>query len=143
MDQTLKEVLKKNNFDLIFSTRQMANYVVDVDTPKIVQPFDAMSDWHSQVFANSKGLERIVYIRYGLNRTYEKRIYEKFDACLVVMQRDKQLLESLNLQIRCTVIPVGVDVDYYARRLIEAHYSWDVVTKTLNEVILNLLPARE
>ena len=115
MDQAIKEALKKNNFQLIFSTRQMANYVADVDIPKIVQPFDALSEWHRQVFATSRGLKRIVYwIRYALNRSYEKRIYEKFDVCLVVTQRDKELLESLNPRIRCTVIPNGVDVDYFS-----------------------------
>jgi glycosyltransferase involved in cell wall biosynthesis len=115
MDQTIKEALKKNNFELIFSTRQMANYVVDVDIPKIVQPFDAMWEWHRQIFANSRGLKRIAPgIRYVLNRSYEKRIYEKFDRCLVVTQRDKELLESLNPRIRCTVIPIGVDVDYFS-----------------------------
>ena len=114
MDQTIKEALKKDNFELIFSTRQMANYVLDVDVPKIVQPFDAMWDWHRQVFANSRGLKRIAPgIRYVLNRSYEKRIYEKFDRCLVVTQRDKELLESLNPRIRCSVIPIGVDVDYF------------------------------
>jgi glycosyltransferase involved in cell wall biosynthesis len=115
MDQTIKEALQKNNFELIFSTRQMANYVADVDIPKIVQPFDAMSEYQRQVFANSRGLKRIAHgIRYLLNRSYEKRIYEKFDRCLVVTQREKELLESLNPQIRCAVLPLGVDVDYFS-----------------------------
>ena len=115
MDQKIKEALKKNNFELIFSTRQMANYVVDVDVPKIVQPFDAMSEWHRQVSSNSRGLKRIFYfIRNLLNRSYEKHIYEKFDACLVVTRLDKELLESSNPRIRCVVIPNGVDVDYFS-----------------------------
>jgi glycosyltransferase involved in cell wall biosynthesis len=115
MEQKIHKVLKKNNFELIFSTRQMANYVVDVDVPKIVQPFDAMSEWHRQVSSNSRGLKRIFYfIRYALNRSYEKHIYEKFDACLVVTQLDKKLLESLNPLIRCVVIPNGVDIDYFS-----------------------------
>jgi glycosyltransferase involved in cell wall biosynthesis len=120
MDHALKEAVKKNNYELIFSTRQMANYVVDVDPPKIVQPFDAMFEWHRQIFANSRGLKRIIYgIRYALNRSYEKHIYEKFDACLVVTQLEKELLESLSPQIRCTVIPIGVDVDYFSPTYID------------------------
>jgi glycosyltransferase involved in cell wall biosynthesis len=115
MDQTIKETLKKNTFQLLFSTRQMANYVVDVDIPKIVQPFDAMWEWHRQVFANSRGLKKIApRMRYALNRAYEKHIYEKFDRCLVVTQLDKELLQSLNPWIRCTVIPIGVDTDYFS-----------------------------
>ncbi len=115
MDRMIKEAIKENKFELIFSTRQMANYVVDVDIPKIVQPFDAMWEWHRQIFANSRGLKRIAQgIRYVLNRSYEKRIYEKFDRCLVVTQRDKELLESLNPRIRCMIIPIGVDVDYFS-----------------------------
>jgi len=115
MDQTIKEALRSNDFELIFSTRQMANYVVDIDIPKIVQPFDAMSEYHRQVFASSRGLKRIVRgIRYVLNRSYEKHIYERFDRCLVVTQLEKELLESVNPRIRCAVIPIGVDVDYFS-----------------------------
>jgi len=115
MDRAIMETLKNDDFELIFSTRQMANYVVDVDTPKIVQPFDAMFEWHRQIFSNSRGLKRIVYgIRCALNRSYEKHIYEEFDACLVVTQREKELLESLNPRIQCTVVPIGVDVDYFS-----------------------------
>jgi polysaccharide biosynthesis protein PslH len=115
MDQMIKKVLEKNSFELLFSTRQMANYVVDVDIPKIVQPFDALSEWHRQVSSNSRGVKRTAYgIRHILNRTYEKHIYDKFDACLVVTERDKELLESLNPQIRCKVVPIAVDVDYFS-----------------------------
>jgi hypothetical protein len=34
MDQKIKQAIRKNNFELFFSTRQMANYVVDMRTPK-------------------------------------------------------------------------------------------------------------
>jgi glycosyltransferase involved in cell wall biosynthesis len=115
MDEKIKEAVRKDNFDLILSTRNMANYVVDVDAPKIVCPFDAMYEARRQVFENSRGLERLVYgLRHALNRSYEKRIYEKFDACWVVTQLDKELLESLNPRIRCIVVPLGVDVDYFS-----------------------------
>jgi glycosyltransferase involved in cell wall biosynthesis len=115
MDQKINEALKKKNFELIFSTRQMANYVVDVDVPKIVQPFDAMSEWHKQVSSNSHGLKRIFYfIRFALNQSYERHIYENFDACLVVTQLDKELLQSVNPRIRCEVIPIGVDAEYFS-----------------------------
>jgi glycosyltransferase involved in cell wall biosynthesis len=115
MDQRISEAARNDNFDLIFCTRQMANYVVDIDAPKIVWPCDAMHEARRQVFANSRGLQRIIYgLRYALNRSYEKRIYEKFDACLVVTQQDKELLETLNPQIHCIVVPNGVDVDYFS-----------------------------
>jgi len=115
MDRKIKDLMKKDSFELIISTRQMANYLVDVDAPKIVYPNDAMYEARRQVFAHSAGLERVAYgLRYILNRSYEKRVYEKFDACLVVTQRDKELLESLNPRIRCIVVPNGVDVNYFS-----------------------------
>lgn len=115
MDQKIQEAVKNETFDLILSTRHMANYVVDVDIPKIVCPLDAMYEQRRQVFANSEGLQRIIYgLRYVLNRSHEKRIYEAFDACLVVTQQDKELLESLNPRIHCFVVPVGVDVAYFS-----------------------------
>jgi glycosyltransferase involved in cell wall biosynthesis len=115
MDQKIQEAVKKDTFDLILSTRHMANYVVDVDVPKIVCPLDAMHEQRRQVFANSEGLQRVIYgLRYVLNRSHEKHIYEAFDACLVVTQLDKELLESLNPRIHCIVVPIGVDVAYFS-----------------------------
>jgi glycosyltransferase involved in cell wall biosynthesis len=115
MDVAISQAIDKKNFDIIFSTRQMASYVVEAATPKIVQPFDAAHEWHRQVFVKSRGLKKISYgVQYALTRLYEKRIYEKFDACLVVTQLDKALLESLNPRIQCRVIPNGVDVDYFS-----------------------------
>jgi hypothetical protein len=109
--QKIKEAVRKDNFDLIFSTRNMANYV-DLDL-KIVCPFDAVYEARRQVFTISEGLQRIVYgLRHALNRSCEKRIYEKFDACWVVTQLDKELRESLKLRKRCIVVPIGVDIDY-------------------------------
>lgn len=114
MSQAIKGAIEKNNFDLIFSTRPMASYVVDVAAPKIVQPFDAAYEWHRQVFVNSRGLKKISFgVQYALTRSYERHIYGKFDACLVVTALDKELLESLNPRMQCTVIPNGVDVDYF------------------------------
>jgi sugar transferase (PEP-CTERM/EpsH1 system associated) len=115
MDQLIREALKTNQFDLIVSTRQMASYIVDVHTPKVVQPYDALSEWHRQVAASSRGLKRIqASLRSALNESYERHIYVKFDACLVVTEQDKQRLESLNPRTRCIVIPNGVDTDYFA-----------------------------
>jgi|ERR1035437_1095242 glycosyltransferase involved in cell wall biosynthesis len=115
MEQKIQEAVKKDTFDLILSTRHMANYVVDIDVPKIVCPLDAMFEQRRQVFVNSEGLQRAIYgLRYVLNRSHEKHIYEAFDACLVVTQQDKMLLESLNPRIHCVVVPVGVDVAHFS-----------------------------
>jgi glycosyltransferase involved in cell wall biosynthesis len=45
---------------------------------------------------------------------YEKEIYKRFDACLVVTQRDKDLLTTLCPQINCEVLPNGVDTEYFS-----------------------------
>ena len=134
MDAAISKAIDNNNFDLIVSTRPMASYVVEAATPKIVQPLDAAYEWHRQVFEKSTGLRKTSFgVQYALTRLYERRIYEKFDACLVVTQLDKALLESLNPRIRCNVIPIGVDVDYFSPGALHAQPSCLVFVSNMRE----------
>ena len=44
---------------------------------------------------------------------YEKRILDFFTSVIVLTERDKGLVESLNNNIKVTIIPTGVDTDFY------------------------------
>lgn len=44
---------------------------------------------------------------------YEKKILDFFTSVIVLTERDKGLIENLNNNIKATIIPTGVDTDFY------------------------------
>ena len=44
---------------------------------------------------------------------YEKKILDYFHSVIVLTQRDKKLIENLNKSVKATIIPTGVDTDFY------------------------------
>ena len=44
---------------------------------------------------------------------YEKDILNYFSSVIVLTERDKKLIEKLNSNIRATIIPTGVDTEFY------------------------------
>ena len=44
---------------------------------------------------------------------YEKKILDYFSSVIVLTERDKKLIENLNNNIKATIIPTGVDSEFY------------------------------
>lgn len=123
MEREIAKILSENTYDLIYVTRPMSIYVLDVNIPKIIQPYDAIHEWHRQVYLYSSGIKKFLYgVSYNLTKMYESSIYEKFDRCLVVTNNDKILLENLNKNIQCDVIPNGIDTTYYMPLTVEEDF---------------------
>lgn len=114
MNKKIRYSLKKENYDLIYLTRPMASYVLDLNVPKIIQPYDAVYKWHEQIYESSKGFKKIVYkILYLMTKYYENNVYNKFNTGFVVTDQDKELLKYLNPNLNLIVIPNGVNLDYF------------------------------
>jgi glycosyltransferase involved in cell wall biosynthesis len=114
MRDKILECLIEEKYDLIYCARTMANYVQDTNIPKVVQPFDATYEWNRQMFLNSKGMNKaIYYIMYKMAKSYESTSYKKFDACLFVTQKDKELINNISPKTNCVVLPNGVNTQYF------------------------------
>lgn len=123
MARRIQEVLAREKPDVLYLTRPMANYARDIPLPKVIQPYDAAYEWHRQVYHASKGIKKLIYYTtYRMTKSYETNMYPKFDACLVVTKRDKELLTSLSSQINCVVLPNGVDTEYFKPMSIEEDF---------------------
>ena len=120
MRKEIASQISTGEFDVIYVTRQMANYVLnEIKVPKIIQPYDAVFEWHRQIYSNTSGLKQVLYFfSYIFTKIYEKQVYAKFSACLVVTNQDKNLLLSLNNKINCFVLPNGVDINYFSPLII-------------------------
>lgn len=53
------------------------------------------------------------YIQYERVRSYESRMCELFDRCLMMSDVDEDLIRRINPRVRTAVVPVGVDTDYF------------------------------
>ncbi len=123
MHKKIENTLKKEKYDIIYSSRPMANYILDAGIPKVIQPFDAVHEWHRQVCLATRGAKKLVYrMTYILTKVYERQLYTKFDACLVVTQNDKKLLNLLCPEINCIVLPNGVDTEYFRPMNLQEEY---------------------
>lgn len=114
MQKKVTSYTSTGEFNIIYSARTMANYIQNVQIPKVVQPFDATYEWNRQMFINSNGILKFVYyIMYKMAKNYESNNYKKFDACIFVTEKDKELINSLSPEVNCVVIPNGVDTEYF------------------------------
>lgn len=117
VERELEKFVKGKKFDIIFATRQMAIYALMFENiQKLIQPYDAVSEWHRQVSKVSKKIHLKVLFRITtyLTRYYEKTIYNRFDKILVVTQIEKRLLKQMAPSLEIYVLPNGVDVNYFA-----------------------------
>lgn len=114
MMRTVQRVLEREKPDILYLTRPMANYAQNIPMPKVIQPYDAVHEWHRQMYRAAKGIKKLLYYAtYRMTGSYEANVYSKFDACLVVTKEDKELLTSLCSHMNCIVLPNGVDTEYF------------------------------
>jgi len=110
IDETKPDVI---HFDFI-DTIMYIDYIKK-DIPCIFFPHDAFSMYLYGNISGEKKLFRKFYTFLQYKRTvrYEKIMLPKFDKIVVVSPRDKQWLNKLLPDINISVIPNGVDCDYF------------------------------
>lgn len=124
MQRELKELLRAESFDAIFTHPYVGFYVSNVDLPKILDFVDA----NSQFFYQSHKLQgnpliKMYYLyRYLTVKNDEKRLYEAFDMRVVISPSDKDILESYLPSSNFFVIPNGVDINYFTQTDMEENF---------------------
>lgn len=113
MYKLIKSSLDKENFDIVITDMPMAFYVKNSALPHIVYAFDAVSNYNYNMYQKAAGITSKIYwyLNYLKIHNYEK-IYNKFDACIVVNNKDKLLLEE-DIHTPIHVIPNGVDTSFF------------------------------
>jgi glycosyltransferase involved in cell wall biosynthesis len=113
MQKKIDQLLLTNNYDLIYSDSFTARYTGKAPYPKIVDALDVLShEWlerfHKQIIVRNK---IYWYIQYIKTLYREKRIYSNFNCCIVVTEKDKELLCSHKSNVK--VVPNGIDLFYF------------------------------
>jgi len=114
MKRKIIEYIHKESFDIIFVDYfLMLPYVEKLNIPKVLEVWDEVSTaW--QKFKNERNplKKTIRAMQYIRAKKLEKK-YAEFDMCVTVTQLDKNSILSRIPNINLSVIPYGVDTDYF------------------------------
>lgn len=121
MARTLGEVLADNRFDAVhFDTISLAPYrkLVPRETPSFLCHHNVESAMMHRRSQNERSLPKAAYFRqeaWKLAR-YERRVARSFTGHITVSSDDSaRLIETVG-EVPCTVIPNGVDTDFFSAR---------------------------
>ena len=104
------------DIDLVITDMPMAFYAKNLEIPKIVYAFDAVSNYNYNMYKKSDSVlsKAYWYLNYLKIHRYEK-VYNSFDYCVLVNNKDKQLLKR-DIDIPLEVIANGVDTKFFTNK---------------------------
>lgn len=129
----------REDFDLVISDMPMAFYAKNLKLPKIVYAFDAVSNYNYNMYKKSESVTSGVYwyLNYLKIHRYE-RVYNHFDCCILVNEKDKKILEK-DIHIPMEVIANGVDTKYFTNSATESEvklvFLGDMSTPPNNDAV--------
>ncbi|UCH77344.1 MAG: glycosyltransferase, partial [Candidatus Coatesbacteria bacterium] len=112
--RALEELLARERFDVIVAGNvNMAQYTVDLEgTPKIIFPQDAWSLYYRRQMRHASHPAAFLYsfLQHLKLKRYERLTYGRYDACVLVAQRDADIIRE-----GCPELPIyfaysGVDL---------------------------------
>lgn len=138
MSKLIREKARED-FDLVISDMPMAFYAKNLKLPKIVYAFDAVSNYNYNMYKKSESVTSGVYwyLNYLKIHRYE-RVYNHFDCCILVNEKDKKILEK-DIHIPMEVIANGVDTKYFTNSATESEvklvFLGDMSTPPNNDAV--------
>ncbi|MCI0621691.1 MAG: TIGR03087 family PEP-CTERM/XrtA system glycosyltransferase [Acidobacteria bacterium] len=116
LQAAIRETLQREPFDLIWvHCSSVSQYVSDWTRCHRVMDFGDMDSEKWFQYARKRGFPlSFVYLLEGAKlRRYEKQVALAFSQCTVTAPREQGTLESYNLGVPVTLIPNGVDLDFF------------------------------
>jgi len=118
--QKLEEMVGKDHYDVVHAIySQMAPYLIrakalDRNIKSILDDIDLFFVVKYREYLTQKGLARFFYsLEYKRIRDYVARTWPRFDGITVMSMEDKEKLLSLKPNLSISVVPNGVDTDYF------------------------------
>ena len=107
------------DIDLVITDMPMAFYAKNIQKPKIVYAFDAVSNYNYNMYKKSDNVISKIYwyLNYLKIHRYEK-VYNSFDYCVLVNNKGKKLLKK-DIDTPIEVIANGVDTKYFTNKSVE------------------------
>jgi len=118
MWQAIETRLQQNTYDMVhvFGGIQVYEYRNLIGhRPTIIVPYESYSLYLRRAMAQEDGrigkLRQSIALRIA--EAYERRMFDGYGAVVVLADRDAQTLRGLDDRLPLTVIPNGVDTDYF------------------------------
>jgi hypothetical protein len=112
----IEDLLNRERFDLIWvHCSSAAQYVLNHTRCYRVMDFGDMDSekWYRYARRRSFPLSLIYRLEGRKLRRYEKMLARAFDECTVIAERERKVLHSYGLDVPVTVIPNGVDLEFF------------------------------
>jgi sugar transferase (PEP-CTERM/EpsH1 system associated) len=118
LDTRLEQLLRKCDFDVVHVEHLRAAALVrriPQHLPRVYDAVDSITLLLRRTLRSSHSLRQRVIAAVELRRTerFEGEVLKRFDRTLVTSPEDKQALNALAPTAIVTVIPNGVDLDYF------------------------------
>jgi hypothetical protein len=115
----IEAALLKTRFDLIFvHCAFMAQYVVNALAPAKILDFGDLDSAKWADYSRTKTFPFTLGYKIEARKmkSYERHVADHFDRCTVTTRGELEEFEKLGLTLPCTVIPNGVDSQYFRSR---------------------------
>jgi len=123
----LRLLIENEPFDILhfdFVNTSIYRDFINIKLPSIYFPHDAMSMLFKRNITKEKNIFRKIYTyaQYKKMLSYESKIIPKFTKTVVVSPVDRNWLLKINSSFDISVIPNGVDAEYFKPTEIEQDY---------------------
>ena len=110
--KSIQEVVDQEPYDLaVVDCSSMAQYVLGVKKPKIIDFVDVDSDKWNMYSQNSTFPKSLLYKReYEQLRDFEASLVREFDASIVISDHERSFLPNAN---RLFVVRNGIDLEFF------------------------------
>jgi len=120
MKQLIKKIFDDNKIDLIHCGHlHMAQYVENLKgMPKVLDEHNIEYFLIKRYIDKQKNIFKKAFVflmQYLKLARYEPAIAQKFEHCLVVSEVDKRNLKMISSNASASVVPNGVDIDFYKK----------------------------
>lgn len=117
LHKRIQESAARTRFDAVFAhCAFVAQYVMDVHTDARIMDFCDIDSGKWAEYSKWKPFpsSRLFAFEAQKLRAYERRIAQRMDHCLVATQGEKDEFQRLRVSTPCTVVPNGVDINYFS-----------------------------
>jgi polysaccharide biosynthesis protein PslH len=127
----IREILKTEKIDLVHvDMLPLAVYINEFEKlPKILVNHNVESMRLYRWFQTESNLLKKAYlgIQYPKLKAFERTAMEKFDCCVVVSEKDRELLREMGVKNNLAVVPNGTDTSFFkpmGRKKIDNSVLW-------------------
>lgn len=115
----IEDATRQHSYEMVhlFGGVQVYEYLNLVsEIPNVIVPYESFSLWMERAVAEERNpvarLAKRMQLRVA--RNFESWMFAGYDRCVVLTERDAEVMRGLNKDLPLVVIPNGVDMDYFS-----------------------------